>query len=72
MISEAQYTAATALFSAMQPRDAGARSRDELFALYQECLDAVTGKRAPRTTYRTFQMTCPQCGQTSELAVPVD
>ncbi|KRA54563.1 hypothetical protein ASD77_08210 [Pseudoxanthomonas sp. Root65] len=69
MITEAQYAAATALFSSIATLQQNTGGREGMFDLYQQCLDVVCGKRVLPPT-RTFNVTCAHCGESTEAVVP--
>ncbi|MHC9083761.1 hypothetical protein ACYX7E_01850 [Luteimonas sp. RIT-PG2_3] len=73
MTTEVEYAAATALFSVVSNRD-NARNlgQEELFDLYQVCLEIITGRRRP-TRRMTFSTQCPACAEKVDIerVVPV-
>lgn len=69
MITEAQYAAATALFSSIATLQQNKDGREAIFDLYQQCLDVVCGNRILPST-RTFIVSCAHCGETTEAVVP--
>lgn len=73
MTTEVEYAAATALFSVVSNRDSARNlGQEELFELYQDCLEIITRQRRP-TRRMTFSTQCPGCtGKVDiELVVPV-
>ena len=73
MTTEAEYAAATALFSVVSNRESARNlGQEELFDIYQACLETITGRRRP-TRRMTFSTQCPACTETVdiELVVPV-
>lgn len=73
MITEAQYTAATALFTALAEKQTLARQEDA-FALFRQCLRIVLEGPAAPSSGRMLDLvvTCSGCGERVEVSVPVD
>lgn len=70
MITDAQYAAATALFSSIAKLQHHTGGREGMFDLYQQCLDVVTGNRIP-PPIRAVSLECPHCGESIEAEVPL-
>ena len=72
MITEAQYAAATALFTAVAERQSLARQADA-FALFRQCLRTVLEGPATSGSGRMLDLvvTCRDCGGHVEARVPV-
>ena len=73
MITEAQYAAATALFTAVAERRSVARPEDA-FALFRQYLRTVLEGPAEPSSGRMLDLvvTCNECGERIEVSVPVD
>lgn len=73
MITEAQYAAATALFTAVAERQSLARQADA-FALFRQCLRTVLEGPATSGSGRMLDLVvnCSACGERIETSVPVD
>ena len=72
MITEAQYAAATALFTAIAGRQE-ATGKEEAFMIFRQSLATVLeGPATSGGRMLEVQVACTNCGERIELRVPVD
>ena len=72
MITEAQYTAATALFTALAEKQTLARQEDA-FVLFRQCLRTVLEGPAAHSSGQMLDLRvdCSACGEHMRISVPV-